>query len=346
MNEMKIWFGIDVSKSTFDASVFVTGSKMDISSIPKSSFKRTKEGVELFKSWAKEQIISLNFPSDSKYGAVMEATGSYSLALVSLLLEICPECSPSIADPKSVHAFGKSLRIRNKTDKTDAAILAIYGAERKPEKHEIMPVEYQILKELTRQRKSLVEMNTAANLKAKEESNVKIVNNVRNEVIRNLEKSIAKIELAIKKHINEYQSLKEQVSILASIPGVGLVIAAVMLGELGDMRRFSSSKKIAAFAGVSPRIYESGTSVKGRSKMCKEGQGRLRQALFLTAISSTRGDNGFSRFYAMLIIKGKTKMSALGAVMRKMICVMRRLIIDKALYNDSLVTPILSEGNC
>ena len=82
MNEMKIWFGIDVSKSTFDASVFVTGSKMDISSIPKSSFKRTKEGVELFKSWAKEQIISLNFPSDSKYGAVMEATGSYSLALV------------------------------------------------------------------------------------------------------------------------------------------------------------------------------------------------------------------------------------------------------------------------
>ena len=109
---------------------------------------------------------------------------------------------------------------------------------------------------------------------------------------------------------------------------------------------FSSSKKIAAFAGVSPRRYESGTSVKGRTRMCKEGQGRLRQALYLTAMSSTRGNNGFARFYVMLVAKGKTKMSALGAVMRKMICVMRRLIIAKSLYNDSLVSPILEVGNC
>jgi len=346
MSEIKIWFGIDVSKSTFDSSVFVSGSKMDISSIPKSSFRRTREGVEQFKEWANEQIISLNFPSGSNYGAVMEATGSYSLALVSLLMEICPKCSPAIADPKSVHAFGKSLRIRNKIDKADAAVLAIYGAERKPEKYKVAAVEYSTLKELARQRKSLVEMLTAANLKAKEETKVKIINNVRNEVIRNLKKSIDKIELAIKKHVNENQSLKEQVAILTSIPGVGLTIAAVMIGELGDIRRFSSSKKISAFAGVSPRIYESGTSVKGKTRMCKEGQGRLRQALYLTAISSTRGNNGFARFYAMLVIKGKSKMSALGAVMRKMICVMRRLIIDKSLYNDSLVTPIMEGGNC
>jgi len=76
--------------------------------------------------------------------------------------------------------------------------------------------------------------------------------------------------------------------------------------------------------------------------MCKEGQGKIRQILYLSALASTRGNNGFSRFYNYLVIeKGKTKMAALGAIMRKLLCVMRRLIIDKILYNDQLVSPRL-----
>jgi transposase len=103
------------------------------------------------------------------------------------------------------------------------------------------------------------------------------------------EKNIVKLENAIKKHINENSELKIQVSLLTTIPGVALITAATIIGELGDIHRFSSAKKVAAFVGVSPRKYESGKSV-------------------------------------------------IGAVMRKMICIVRRLIIDKSFYEDKLVT--------
>ena len=152
------------------------------------------------------------------------------------------------------------------------------------------------------------------------------------------EKNIVKLENAIKKHINENSELKIQVSLLTTIPGVALITAATIIGELGDIHRFSSAKKVAAFVGVSPRKYESGKSVKGKTRMCKEGQGRIRQALYLSALSAIRTDNGLSRFYHRLVFNGKSKMAAIGAVMRKMICIVRRFIIDKSFYEDKLVT--------
>jgi len=337
----KIWFGADVSKDTFDVSLCLTGERIkDISSMRTVSFERTKEGVEEFKAWAIKQMVNKSLQEDDEFGFVMEATGSYSVVLAKWLFEVCPKCIPAIADPKSVNAYGKSLRLRNKTDKIDAAKLALYGVERNPSAYIPQSKEYEVLKELVRQRKSLVNMLTAAKVHAQETSQVKAVIMARKKTIRDLEKTIIGIESAIKRHVNEYPTLKEQVKILTSIPGVGLIVASTMIGELGDVHRFSSSKKIAAYAGVSPRRYESGTSVKGKTRMCKEGQGRIRQALYLSALASMRGDNGFSRFYSSLVIKGKTKMAALGAIMRKMLCVMRRLIIDKSLYNDAMVTPI------
>jgi transposase len=140
---LKIWFGADVSKDSFDVSISMTGEGIkEISSMPKVSFARTEEGVEEFRHWVEEQIARNFLPEKSEFGVVMEATGSYSLTLVSWLIDKCPGCVPSIADPKSVHAYGKSLRIRNKTDKTDAAILAMYGAERNPSAYVSQRKEY------------------------------------------------------------------------------------------------------------------------------------------------------------------------------------------------------------
>jgi len=252
----EIWFGADVSKDTFDVSFCLTEEGIkDISSMPKDSFKRTKEGIEEFKVWATKQMANKSFYEDDEFGFVMEATGSYSVVLATWLFELCPKCIPVIANPKSVNAYGKSLRIRNKTDKTDAAILAMYGAERNPSAYVPQSKEYGALKEVVRQRRGLVSMLTAAKVQAQETSHVKAVVTVRRKIIRDLERNITGIESAIKKHVNEYHNLKEQVKILTSIPDVGLIVASTMIGELGDVHRFSSSKKIVAYARVSPRRY-------------------------------------------------------------------------------------------
>lgn len=339
--KFSIWFGADVSKETFDASVCIPEKELtDIFCMPKKCFPMTEEGVMEFKSWAIDQIVKYDFDKNICFGFAMEATGSYSTRLAVWILEHFTQCSPSIADPKSVKAYGKSLRIRNKTDDLDAAVIAKYGAERNPYAYIPQDIKYAHLRELVRQRKAIVNMLTMAKLQDQEPSQVKAVTIARKEVIKGLEKVIAKIELSIKKHVQEYPELNEQVRILSSIPGVALITAATIIGELGDVHRFSSSKKIAAYTGLSPRRYESGTSVKGKTRMCKEGQGRIRQALYLSAMVCIRGDNGFARFYTMLVLKGKAKMAALGAVMRKMICVMRRLIIDKTLYSDTVLAPV------
>lgn len=339
--KFSIWFGADVSKDTFDASVCIPEKELtEIFFMPKKCFQMTKEGVMEFKNWAIDQIAKYNFDKNTCFGLAMEATGSYSIKLVALILELFSQCSSSIVDPKSVKAYGRSLRIRNKTDKLDAAVIAKYAAERNPSPHIPQDIKYSHLRELVRQRKSLVNILTMVKLQDQEPSQVKAVISARKDVIKGLEKAIAKIELSIKQHVSQSSELKEQVAILASIPGVALITAATIIGELGDVHRFSSSKKVAAYAGVSPRRYESGTSIKGKTRMCKEGQGRIRQALYMSALASIRGDNGFARFYEMLVIKGKTRMAALGAVMRKMICVMRRLITDKSLYNDAVLSPV------
>lgn len=338
--KFRIWFGADVSKSTFDASVCIPEKELtDIFAMPKKSFTRTKEGVQEFKAWAIEQILKYGFEETTRFGFVMEATGSYSITLAGYLLELFEQCIPSIADPKSVNAYGKSLRIRNKTDQLDACVIAKYGAERNPQRYVAQEPKYSHLRELVRQRKALVNMLTMAKLQAQEPSQVKAVAMTRKALVRNLERAIEKIELAIKKHIKESPELQKKIKILCAVPGVALITAATIIGELGDVTKFSSSKKIAAYTGVSPRRYESGTSIKGRTRMCKEGQSRVRQTLYLSALAATRGDNGFARFYSMLVSKGKSKMAALGAVMRKMICVIRRLMIDNSPYNDLLVTP-------
>jgi len=210
-HEVKIWFGADVSKGFFDVSFCLTEEiPKDISSMKKASFQSTDDGVKEFKIWASTQMEESRLLIDDKFGFVTEATGSYSVSLIGKVLQLCSNCIPVIADPKSTNAYKKSLRIRNKTDKIDAAVLSRYGAERKPSAYVPSSKEYMELKELIRQRRASVNMLTAAKVQAQEPSQVKAILMARKKVIRNLEKTIALLELAIKKHVNSYPNLKEQ----------------------------------------------------------------------------------------------------------------------------------------
>ena len=155
-----------------------------------------------------------------------------------------------------------------------------------------------------------------------------------------LERELEKIEKSIRKHVDSHSVVKKKVLLLESIPGVGFLTAATVMSEIGEMDRFATSRKISAYTGLSPRVFESGTSVRRRTRMCKEGQPRIRQALYLSVLAAIRmGENGLSRFYNSLVAKGKTKMTAIGAVMRKLICIMRAVCISGRGYRDELISP-------
>ena len=108
------------------------------------------------------------------------------------------------------------------------------------------------------------------------------------EHIAYLQQQIEKTRRQIKAHIDQNPDLKNQSHLLESIPGIGATTAALLLGELGDIKQFGSARQVAAFAGLVPRIRESGSSVRSRARLSKVGSSRLRKSLYFPAITALR----------------------------------------------------------
>ena len=155
--------------------------------------------------------------------------------------------------------------------------------------------------------------------------------------LRQLERDIATIEQEMKRVVNEDEAFKRDFDLLTSIDGVGPITALTVLAEIGDLRRFERARQLTAYAGVSPRIVQSGTSVRGKTRMCKRGNQRIRQALYLSAMATlnTKKPNSLSEMHYRLCEDGKQGKAALGAVMRKQLTVMRAVLISGKPYDPT-----------
>jgi transposase len=320
------WIGIDVAKETFDAAIESAEGAAVL-----GHFDRSPGGVETMLAWVDSTL------ADRAGGArvVMEATGRYSLELTTWIAQSRPVMRPAIVNPELVWAFARSLGLRGKTDAIDARTLARFGRERAPRPHEPLGPAHTRLRELTHERRALVESLVAHRQRAQEPCQSDLVAAVQGQVIGALSAAIAQIERAISEMIDEDRALAHDVALLESIPGVGRLTAAVILGELGDLRRFDRARQLSAFAGVSPREHMSGTSVRRRTRLCKRGSPAARRALYMAAVTACRGDGHLARVYRSLVEqRGLAKKAALGAVMRRLLVLMRALLISGEAYRE------------
>ena len=324
------WVGFDVAKDTFDVGLvrsFQHYPDTKLREIPAETFTRSPEGVVAFLSWLDAQGVE-----DEPVRVVMEATGSYSTDLTVWLLARRPALSPAIANPYHTSAFIKSMGVRNKTDRLEARALGFYGVERCPQPHEVLTPERRELRTLSRYRDSLVRQRTMLKNQMHEPCASPFVQKNQAKRLRLLSGDIERVEKKMKALVEQHDDLKRDVTLLMSIYGVGFINATNILAELGDLRRFTRSRQLSAFAGMSPRHHQSGTSVHGRSRLCKQGNPRVRQCLYLSAMIAIRGDNLFRACYQRLLEQGKPRMVALGAVMRKLLTVMRAILISGKPY--------------
>ena len=132
--------------------------------------------------------------------------------------------------------------------------------------------------------------------------------------------------MSIHEHLKAHPALEAQAQRLATIKGVALITAVTVLAEFGDLRRFVRSRQLTAFAGLSPKLNRSGV-FKGSSPLCKQGSARVRAVLYCAAASAARFNPDMAKTYKDLIAKGKHKRSALGAVMRKLLVLMRAVLL-------------------
>lgn len=145
---------------------------------------------------------------------------------------------------------------------------------------------------------------------------------------------------------DQIKALSEQlpaVALLKSIPGIGDTLAPIILGEIGDIERFSNAKQLVAFSGIDPSVKQSGNFVGTKNKVTKRGSPFLRHALYIAATTSVRKESKGSQVNSVIYeyyqrkIKAKTKKQALGAVMNKLLRIIFSVLKNKQPFQ--LITP-------
>lgn len=296
--------GIDISKAKFDAVLLHHGKQRH------KVFPNTPDGFEKLKVWlAKYNVCELH--------ACMEVTGTYSENLATYLYNTGYKVS--LVNPARIKAFGISQLTRNKTDKVDAQIIALFCQTLVPDSWSPPIAEVRALQALVRRLDALMQMHQQEVTRLQSGEYPEAVVTSIESVIEHLDQQIKTLKIAIEEHISLYTDLQQQQNLIASIPGIGALTAAKILAEIPQLKQFTSARQAAAFAGLTPKQRVSGSSVHGRTCLSKMGSARVRKALYMPAVASLKWNPLTQQLYQRLQQRGKHAMAAMGAVMRKLL---------------------------
>ncbi len=296
--------GIDISKSKFDACLI-----RDAGKFRHKVFPNTSAGFSQLSAWlAKQQV--------ERARACLEATGTYGEALATYLHEAGHEVS--VVNPAQIKAYAQSRLSRAKTDKADSTLIAQFCAERRPPRWSPLPREVRELQALARRLDSLAEMR-GMEANRLEVAGTQAVKESLSAHLAFLDAEIERTQGLIRSHLDSHPGLRAQRDLLLSIPGIGEATAAKLLAEIMDVKLYGSARQLAAFAGLAPRLHESGSSVRRKARLSKAGAPRLRKALYFPAISAIKYNPYVKELSERLRARGKCPMQVIGAAMRKLI---------------------------
>jgi transposase len=302
------YLGIDVSKDKFDVALMVDQNQQE--KFRQRAFSNDAGGFKRLMCWLKSRATE-------PVHAAMEATNTYWESLAEFLSD--QGMAVSVINPSLIKKEAQSWGMRNKTDRADARVIAQYTAAKKPQCWVVPSVELRELRDLVRHLAGL-QGERQRHLNRLETASSELVRSSLEHLVVVLNAEIDEFEKKISDHIDSHPCIKGDADCLASIPGLGKKTVAVILSELPDVSNFRSAKSAAAYAGLSPKIIQSG-QCKGATRLCKFGNARLRQALYFPAVVATRYNPLIREFYSRLRRNGKCKMSAIGACMRKLLAI-------------------------
>ena len=296
------FIGIDISKQTFDVSF--------------SQDKRWRHQIFENKLSGFKKLLKLLNAED---WVVMEASGSYYLPLAEFLnkmnIQVC------VVNPLIIKRFSQTNVYRAKTDKKDARTIAEYAEKYELRKWNPASANANKLRQLYSRKEMLLKQvhQNQRQLEAFHSSGFldKFLKMEINNSIKYLENKILKLEKEMDRlSLEEYSETMEN---LQSIPGVGKQTAMMMCLITDNFEKFDHYKQLIAFVGFSPRIYQSGTSVKGRGHICKMGKAQVRKLLYLCSWSAKKWNTKCKEMYERLKAKGKPERVIKIAIANKLI---------------------------
>jgi transposase len=259
---------------------------------------------------------------------VMEATGAYWQGAATALT--AGGWTVSVVSPGSARHYARARLRRAKTDRVDAATLAAYGRDLRPAPWAPAPAEIQALQLLIRQRDDLVALQTETRNRQHALQRLPAVPAAAraplDAVLAVLREQLAGLDAAIRAQAQAAAAIADDIARLQTIVGVGLLTAAVVVAEARPLRAGATPAQVVAYAGLDPAPRESGTSVRGAGRISKTGNARLRQAVYMAAVSAVRFNPVLRAYYARLLARGKPKKVALVAAARKLLVLMVTLL--------------------
>jgi len=297
--------GIDVAKD--ELVIFFDGDQSSISIANTQS--ALSELAQVWQSYPQLQRI------------VIEASGGYETLAVSILAN--GELPVSLVNPKRVRDFAKGLGKLAKTDRIDAALLAVFGQMTAPPLYLLPSPEQAQLAELVARRQQLVLMKAAEQTREKQAAAT-----IKPSITRHLqwlETEIQSIDTDLKQKIKDHQPFQELDERLRSVPGIGPATSAMLLAELPELGKISA-KEIAALVGLAPYAADSGRH-RGQRRI-RGGRRQVRKSLYMATIAAIRCNRTINQFYQRLKEHGKPTKVAIIAAARKLLCVLNAIARD------------------
>ncbi len=284
----------------------------------------TREGGLVFANDPKghQRLIRWATKGNATARVVLESTGVYGLDL-AFALHRAKASQVMVANPRAIAAFAKASLQRSKTDALDAETILEFGMRMEfsawtPPDPRILEVRalsrrVEALSKTVTQEKNRLHANDQS-----EELSEFVKQDIR-ELIELLEGRIDRLRKQALKVIEQSPELARDFGHITSIKGIADAAGIQLLAELGTLPKDMTTRQWVAHAGLDPRQFQSGTSVHKPARISKTGNAHLRRALFLPAMVAARWEPNVKAFYEKLLSKGKTKMQALVAVMRKLL---------------------------
>ena len=305
------YLGMDVAKAKLDCCLLLDEASGKRKT---KAVNNTKSGIADLLVWVAKQNVS-----SKELHVVMEGTGVYheqaALALADAGVTV------SIVNPAQVKDFGRGLAVRTKTDGVDSFVLARYGALLRPAAWTPPAPEARMLQALLSRREAITQDLQRERNRQEKADATDTPDRIRQSLADSIEfliKQLAELQQDIDQHIDRHPSLRDDMALLQSIPAVGPQVGGNLLSVMRS-HEFSSAEQLAAYLGLVPVERQSGSSVMGRARLSKAGPARIRAVLYMAAVVATRHNPHVKAVYDRLLARGKSKMSALGAAMRKLV---------------------------
>ena len=324
---------MDVSAKELVVVVVRRGGKIE----PCRRFVNTRAGHEELRRYLTQ--------GGERVRVCMESTGLYGLD-AALVLQGDSRIELMVANPRAVKDFSRALLQRSKTDPLDARVLLEYAARMPFQKWELPAAAAPQITALARRihaltRQCVREKNRPHAVEATATTLRVIAQDLRRSV-RGLESAMARLSRAAQKILAATADLERSFQLSQSTPGIGAVSALQLLGELVLIPANCDVRQWVAHAGLDPRQHESGTSVQQRARISKVGNRHIRRALYMPALTAVRCAPHLRALYLQLQARGKCKMVALIAVLRKLLHAIFGMFKHDAPFDGAKLCPALS----